>query len=65
MDIYKETNIRIDFDRGMDITPIVVFEGVEMEQPSSLQTFNTSTHEIEEVLSFVNDWENSGCDVFV
>ena len=65
MDIYKETNIRIDFDKGMDITPIVVFEGVEMEQPSSLQTFNTSTHEIEEVLNFVNDWEDSGCDVFV
>jgi len=65
MDIYQQTNIEINFSKGMDITPIVVFEGVEMEQPSSLQTFNKSTHEIEEVLNFINDWENSGCDVFV
>ena len=63
MDIYKETNIKIDFDRGMDITPIVVFEGVELEDIS--ETFNKNTHEVEEVLSFIEGWENSGCDVFV
>jgi len=63
MDIYKETNIKIDFDRGMDITPIVVFEGVELEDRS--ETFNKNTHEVEEVLSFIDGWENSGCDVFV
>tara|TARA_R110001583_G_scaffold25807_16_gene93430 strand:- start:201 stop:392 length:192 start_codon:yes stop_codon:yes gene_type:complete len=63
MDIYKETNIKIDFDRGMDITPIVVFEGVELEDRS--ETFNKNTHEVEEVLSFIEGWENSGCDVFV
>jgi|TARA_B110000908_G_scaffold121467_1_gene142378 hypothetical protein len=63
MDIYKETNIRIDFDKGMDITPIVVFEGIEMEDKA--ETFNTTTHQIEEVLNFVNEWEDSGCDVFV
>ena len=63
MDIYKETNIRIDFDRGMDIAPIVVFEGVELEDRA--ETFNKDTHQIEEVLNFVNEWEDSGCDVFV
>ena len=63
MDIYKETNIRIDFDRGMDITPIVVFEGIEIEDEA--ETFNTNTHEIEEVISFIEGWENSGCDVFI
>tara|TARA_R110001592_G_scaffold165421_1_gene399809 strand:+ start:445 stop:636 length:192 start_codon:yes stop_codon:yes gene_type:complete len=63
MDIYKETNIRIDFDRGMDITPIVVFEGIEMEDKA--ETFNKSTHQVEEVLSFIDGWENGGCDVFV
>mgnify|MGYP003629299819 FL=1 len=63
MDIYKETNIKIDFDRGMDITPIVVFDGVELEDIS--ETFNKNTHEVEEVLSFIEGWENSGCDVFV
>tara|TARA_R110000851_G_scaffold235766_1_gene388358 strand:- start:1178 stop:1369 length:192 start_codon:yes stop_codon:yes gene_type:complete len=63
MDIYKETNIRIDFDRGMDITPIIVFEGVEMEDKA--ETFNKGAHQIEEVLSFIDGWENSGCDVFV
>tara|TARA_R110001592_G_scaffold344740_1_gene636236 strand:+ start:56 stop:247 length:192 start_codon:yes stop_codon:yes gene_type:complete len=63
MDIYKETNIRIDFDKGIDITPIVVFEGIEMEDKA--ESFNKNTHQIEEVLNFVNEWEDSGCDVFV
>jgi len=63
MDIYKETNIRIDFEKGITITPIIVFDGVELVDRA--ESFNTNTHEIEEVLNFVNEWENSGCDVFV
>ncbi len=63
MNIHQETSIKIDFDRGMDVTPIVVFDGIEMEDKS--QTFNKNTHEVEEVLSFITEWENSGCDVFI
>ena len=63
MDIYKETSIKIDFDKGIDITPIVVFEGVELEDKA--ESFNKKTHHIEEVISFIDGWENSGCDVFV
>ena len=29
MDTHQKTNIEIHFNNGMDITPIVVFEGVE------------------------------------
>jgi len=63
MDIYQETSIRINFSKGIDITPVIVFEGVELTSKS--ETFNNNTHEIEEVLGFVTGWENSGCDVFV
>tara|TARA_R110000782_G_scaffold62337_1_gene128174 strand:+ start:355 stop:546 length:192 start_codon:yes stop_codon:yes gene_type:complete len=63
MDIYQETTIKINFDRGMDITPIIVFEGVEIEDKA--ESFNKDTHEIEEVLNHITEWENSGCDVFV
>tara|TARA_R110000796_G_scaffold11225_1_gene37474 strand:+ start:595 stop:786 length:192 start_codon:yes stop_codon:yes gene_type:complete len=63
MNIHQETSIKIDFDRGMDVTPIVVFDGIEIEDKS--QTFNKNTHEVEEVLSFITEWENSGCDVFI
>ena len=62
MTVHEETNIRIDFDKGMDITPIVVFEGVEQEDKSEI--FNKKTHEIEEVISFIEGWETS-CDVFI
>ena len=62
MTVHEETTIRIDFDKGMDITPIVVFEGVEQEDKS--ETFNKKNHEIEEVISFIEGWETS-CDVFV
>ena len=30
MDIYQETSTKIDFDNGVEITPIIVFEGVEL-----------------------------------
>jgi len=63
MDIYQKTNITIDFDKGMDITPIIVFEGVELEDKA--ESFNKVDHQIEEVISFIEGWENSGCDVFI
>tara|TARA_R100000935_G_scaffold5926_2_gene13293 strand:- start:2824 stop:3015 length:192 start_codon:yes stop_codon:yes gene_type:complete len=63
MDTHQKTNIEIHFNNGMDITPIVVFEGVEQLDKS--KTFNKSTHEIEEIFSFVEEWENGGCDVFI
>mgnify|MGYP001170297966 FL=1 len=63
MDVYQETTIKINFDRGMDITPIIVFQGVEIEDKA--KSFNKNTHEIEEVLNHITEWENSGCDVFV
>jgi len=63
MDTYQETSIRINFSKGIDITPVVVFEGVELTDKA--ETFNNNKHEIEEVLGFITEWENSGCDVFV
>ena len=56
-----ETSLRIDFSRGNEITPIVVFEGVEIET----QTFSKKDHQIEELLNFVTHNENGGCDVFL
>ena len=35
MDIHTQTSIEIDFSRGQEYTPIVVFDGVEQES----QTF--------------------------
>jgi|TARA_R110000822_G_scaffold303378_1_gene428013 hypothetical protein len=61
MNIYTETSLRIDFDKGTEITPIIVFEGVEIES----QTFSNKTHQIEELLDHVTYNENGGCDVFV
>jgi len=63
MDIYKETDIKITFDEGGDITPIIVFDGVEMVD--KYETFNKATHQVEELLKHVTHWENSGCDVYV
>ena len=31
MDIYTETNVRIDFSRGIEFTPTIIFEGAELE----------------------------------
>jgi len=63
MDIYKETDIKITFDEGGDITPIIVFDGVEMVD--KYKTFNKANHQVEELLQHVTHWENSGCDVYV
>ena len=61
MNIYAETTLRIDFNNGTEITPIIVFDGVELES----QTFSTKTHQIEELLDYVTYNENGGCDVYV
>jgi hypothetical protein len=61
MTIQEETSLRIDFSRGVVTTPIVVFEGAEVET----ETFNKETHHIEELLDFITYNENGGCDVFI
>ncbi len=61
MDNYTETNVRIDFSRGIEFTPIVVFEGDELES----KTFSNKTHQIEELIEYITYHENGGCDVFI
>ena len=61
MNTHSETALRIDFSRGQEITPIIVFEGVEQES----QTFNNKTHQIEELLEYITYNENGGCDVYL
>ena len=50
MNIHTQTSIEIDFSRGQEITPVVVFDGVEQES----QTFSNKTHQIEELLDYLN-----------
>lgn len=61
MDIHSETIIKIEFARGVEYTPVVVFEGVEIES----KTFSNKTHQIEELLDYISYNENGGCDVFI
>ena len=61
MDIHTETIIKIEFARGVEYTPVVVFEGVEIES----KTFSNKTHQIEELLDYISYNENGGCDVFI
>ena len=61
MDIHSETTIKIDFAKGMEITPIIVFDGVELES----NTFSNKTHQIEELLDYIAYNENGGCDVYM
>jgi len=61
MDAHTETSLRIDFSRGQEYTPIIVFEGVELESKS----FSNKTHQIEELLDFIAYNENGGCDVYL
>jgi|TARA_R110000803_G_scaffold111888_1_gene180301 hypothetical protein len=61
MDIYQETSTRVEFEKGVEITPIVVFEGDELES----KTFHKQTHQIEELLDYIAFNENGGCDVFL
>ena len=65
MDIYQETSTKIDFSKGLEITPIIVFEGVELKS----KTFSNKTHQIEDLLGQLLDYitynENGGCDVYL
>lgn len=61
MDIYRQTSIKIDFSRGQEYTPIIVFEGEELES----QTFSNKTHQIEELLDYITSNVNRGCDVYL
>jgi|TARA_B110000503_G_C6842299_1_gene287337 hypothetical protein len=61
MDIHTQTSIRIDFSRGHLITPTVVYDGVELEE----KTFSNKTHQIEELLDYIDSSENGGCDVYI
>ena len=61
MDIYQETSTKIDFSKGLEITPIIVFEGTEIES----KPFSNKTHQIEELLDFITYNENGGCDVYL
>ena len=61
MDIYKQTTLEIEFDAGVEYTPTIVFEGVELES----KTFSSKTHQIEELLEYITYNENGGCDVYL
>ena len=61
MDIYTQTTLEIEFNAGIEYTPVIVFEGVEMES----KTFSNKTHQIEELLNYITECENGGCDVFI
>jgi|TARA_R110000744_G_C19256673_1_gene550891 hypothetical protein len=61
MDIYTQTRLEIDFAKGKDITSIVVFEGVEITEA----TFNKNTHQIEEVINCIEDWESEEYEVYI
>ena len=61
MNIYKQTTLEIEFNAGVEYTPTIVFEGVELES----KTFSNKTHQIEELLDYITYNENSGCDVFI
>jgi|SaaInlV_125m_DNA_1040241.scaffolds.fasta_scaffold04132_3 hypothetical protein len=60
MDIYRETQIRKDFDKGVSIDVTVVENGEEIEN----KVFNKDNGFIEEVVDFITYNENSGYDVF-
>lgn len=61
MDVHTETSLRIDFDRGLSITPTLVDNGNEIES----KTFSKKIHKIEELISFINHYENSDIDLYL
>ena len=62
MDAYRETEIRIDFDRGYEIKPVCVYNWIE--EPSCI-TCHKLSHEIEELLEFIEHNETGGYDVYL
>ena len=61
MDIYTKTTIEIEFAKGQEFTPTIVFEGAELES----KTFSNKTHQIEELIYYVTYNENGGFDVYL
>ena len=61
MNVHAETQIKIEFANGMEFTPTIVFEGVELES----KTFSNKTHQIEELLDYITYNENQGYDVYL
>ena len=61
MNIHQQTATEIDFSRGQEITPIIVFDGVELES----KTFSKETHQWEELLDYITYNENGGCEVYL
>ena len=61
MDVHTQTTLEIEFNAGIEFTPTVVFDGIELES----QTFSNKTHQIEELLDYITYNENGGCDVFI
>ena len=60
-DVHEITKIKINFSKGIEYTPTVLFDGVEQET----KTFSNKTHQIEELLSYIDECENGGCDVYI
>ena len=61
MDIHTKRSIEIDFSRGQELTPIVIFDGIELAG----KMFSNKTHQVEELLDYITYNENGGCDVFI
>jgi hypothetical protein len=61
MDIHTQTTLEIEFNAGVEYTPTIVFEGVELES----KTFSNKTHQIEELIEYITYNENGGCDVYL
>jgi|TARA_R110001592_G_scaffold68243_2_gene209069 hypothetical protein len=61
MDIYKETSVRKQFSRGYEFNIIVVNDGEQIDE----QMFSKKTHQIEELLEFINYNENSDYEVYL
>jgi|TARA_R110002111_G_scaffold261373_1_gene334187 hypothetical protein len=61
MTVQTETSLRINFAKGYKITPVLVYDEVEI--PS--KTFNNKDHQIEELIDFIHYNENGDIDVYL
>ena len=67
MNIHTQTKLEIEFSRGKEFTPTVVFDGVVLESKTFgwPKTFSNKTHQWEELLDYITYNENGGCDVYL
>jgi hypothetical protein len=61
MDVHTQTTLEIEFNAGIEFTPTVIFDGIELAG----KMFSNKTHQIEELLDYITYNENGGCDVFI